>query len=163
VTRLKISYRKLIAIMVLVALLSYSIYIISISFKLIINTYLLGKKFKIDVSEVYLKNVNNKTNIFINYSLNNPIKIKLRIVRIQVVIYSDGKYIWTHTEDLSSIYYVIEEKRVFKILSFPIPKSKLDFMAGKITFKTYVLCEVLEPIARRFILQFISQCRIKLK
>ncbi len=146
---------------ILLVLNLYSIYMIFISFNLIVKTFLIGKYFQVRVEDISLKVINNETFIFIIYNICNPIDVKLRILILQSVIYSNGKYVWTSSESYFAANFIILNKSIIKAVSFQIPETKLDLIADKISVRTYVTCEVLEPKARRFVMCFYHDSIVK--
>lgn len=157
----KFSKKDLFLSIIILLLLSYSVHILVISFELIVKTFLVGKKFKVLVEEVSLRNVDDEAFIYLSYNLCNPISIRLRILSIQCIIYSDGNYIWTHTERYFISSFILSNRTIIKVIFFQIPKNKLNKISNRICIKTYILCEVMDPRPRRFIVLFSQKLPIK--
>lgn len=139
----------------LLILTLYNGYTIAISINLINKTYLIGKSFEVKVIKAYLEFNESEAKIAINYTIINPIDIKLRILSIRNVIYSDILHnIWNNLENYYSQEFIIKSTKIAKIVKFAIPQEKLKYILDKISIKTYVICEIMEPRNRRVILEF---------
>lgn len=146
--------KNMLILIFLMSQVFYSMYIIIISYSMILKTYLVGKNFQIEVVNVDIKKVDNDTVLFLTYNLCNPVNFKVRILSIQSIIYSNNEYIWTYTENFFASNFLIVAKSLLKSFVFSLPKTKINKITDEVSIKTYVLCEIIEPKPRRFILQF---------
>jgi hypothetical protein len=149
--------KRKVSLAILTLLTLYSTYMTIASADLVNKTYLIGKLFKVEVSEVTINITSeNEATAVINYTLMNPININVRIMSIQVILYSDNMYIWNIMENYYTQEFTLKSTKINKMLSFNIPKERVQYIqSGKeLKIKIYVVCEIMEPIPRRTILEF---------
>jgi|GEM_PF-2020412 len=153
--KMKIKRRVSLAIITLLTL--YSTYMTIASADLVNKTYFIGKLFKVEVSEVTITiKSGSEVMAAINYTLINPIDISVRIISMQSILYSDNTYIWNVVENYYTQEFILKSTKITKILAFNIPKEKIQYIQlfGELKIKTYIVCEIIEPIPRRTILEF---------
>jgi len=153
--KMKIKRRVSLAIITLLTL--YSTYMTIASADLVNKTYFIGKLFKVEVSEVTITiKSGSEVMAAMNYTLINPIDISVRIISMQSILYSDNTYIWNVVENYYTQEFILKSTKITKILAFNIPKEKIQYIQlfGELKIKTYIVCEIIEPIPRRTILEF---------
>jgi len=138
----------------LIILTLYCTFTIIVSIDLINKVYLLGKKFNLKVEEASLELDDSNLKFTINYTIINPIDIKVKIISIQSIIYSNNIYIWNNIESYYSQEFIIKNEKISKIIKFSIPQEKVKYISNETSIKTYVTCEIMEPKSRIVILEF---------
>jgi len=149
--------KRIVSLAIITLLTLYSTYVTIASADLVNKTYLIGKLFKVEISEVTMTIKSGSEVIAaINYTLINPIDISVRIISMQNILYSDNTYIWNVMENYYTQEFILKSTKITKILAFNIPKEKIQYIQlwGELKIKTYIVCEIIEPIPRRTILEF---------